>query len=606
MDNKKPDSLISNLSSTRKYDPKIDDLNPSAKNQNNLDYNKLKTKLEGFKKKILKKFKFTKALAIIPQNLAYLFEEDEGLSKEIINSRPLHLLMIIPEEQYKNLQKIKAEVVNISKESGENLWVHIKSAEIDMWSYGLDSKFEFYDLFSSAFPIHDDGFLGALRLANVHKALVLNWLNVGRVHYVATYAIGGSLVRGNPDKTSDVDTFVIIDDTDVKRMSRVELIEKLRGKIVSEFVREATMISGVKNILNVQVYLLTDFWQSVKDAQPVMFTFIRDGVPLFDRGTFIPWKRLLQMGRIKPSPEAIDLYMKEGERTEELVKRRLLDAMIDIYYGVVTPTQSMMMLSGHAPPVPKTIVAEVKKVLVDEEKVMSEKELKTLEKVVKMFKDYEHGKLKDVKGHEIDSLISEFKEFNKKMKDLREKLEKRMQEHQANKMHEETLSAMKNALGSKNENDLVKKLENDLVKKGAISQRMLNIAKDALKVRQKIKGKVLSQGEMQKIIGNTAEFNDKLAEYSQRRELVNLENGKLKISYKDKKAEIINTIDGLYLIESKDKIYKIDELGNKLVESDLKQFENSLLKTKEKLKINLSSTALNILKNALGEFSINL
>ena len=102
-----------------------------------------------------------------------------------------------------------------------------------MWSYGLDSKFEFYDLFSSAFPIHDDGFLGALRLANVHKALVLNWLNVGRVHYVATYAIGGSLVRGNPDKTSDVDTFVIIDDTDVKRMSRVELIEKLRGKPVS-------------------------------------------------------------------------------------------------------------------------------------------------------------------------------------------------------------------------------------------------------------------------------------------------------------------------------------------------------------------------------------
>jgi predicted nucleotidyltransferase len=260
-------------------------------------------------------------------------KKDEGVPKDVADSKPIHIMMLIPEDEYKNLSKIKPDVIKLAQESGENLWVHIKTVEVDLWNYGLDSKYEFLDAIAASFPLHDSGLLGGLRLASIHKNLTLNWLNSSRVQYVATYAIGGSLVRGTADETSDVDTIVIIDDTDVKRMSRVELLEKLRGRIVGDFWKEASALAGVKNPLGVQVWLLTDFWQRVKDAEPVAFTFIRDAVPLYDRGTFIPWKRLLQMCRIKPSPEAIDLYMKEGERTEELIKRRMLDAMIDIITG---------------------------------------------------------------------------------------------------------------------------------------------------------------------------------------------------------------------------------------------------------------------------------
>ncbi len=604
MEEKKPESLVGNLSSNRKYDPNLKkNFGPGHEGAvENIDLNKLKEKMESFKKKVLKKFKFTKVLAIIPQQMALMFEEDEGVPKEVSASKPMHMLMVIPEEQYKNIPKIKPEVINFLKETKENIWLHVKTAEVDLWNYGLDSKFEFYDALSSAFPVYDDGFLGALRMANIHKALVLNWLNVGRVHYVATYAIGGSLARGNPDKTSDVDTFVIIDDTDVKRMSRIELLEKLRGKIVNEFVREATTLAGTKNILNVQVYLLTDFWQSVKDAQPIMFTFIRDGIPLYDRGTFIPWKRLLQMGKIRPSPEAIDLYMKEGDRTNELVKRRLLDAMVDIYFGVVTPTQSMMMLAGQAPPVPKHIVAEVKKVLVDQEKVMSEKELKILEKAVKYYKDYEHGRLKEMKGSEIDSLMSDFTEFNKKMKILREKLEKKMQEDQAEKIHSEVSSLMKNVLNSESEKGVVKSFEEKLVKSGSVPPRLLSIAKESLGVKEKLKSKKISQGEMQKIAGNASELIDRLSEYSQRKELATLYNSSLIISYGDKKAEIVNSEDGLYILSGKDNVMKIDELGGKISDVSVKELESSLIKTKNRTRPKLSLKVIELLKGKFGDF----
>jgi len=600
---KKPESLADNLSSAGKYIPK-DKLGAAGEQEGpKIDIEKLKSKLEDFKKKVVKKFPFTKALVVVPGNASIMFEDDEGLPKEVVESKPTHVVMIMPEDQYKNLNKIKTELVNITKESGENLWVHIKTAEVDLWNYGLDSKFEFLDAISAGFPLFDDGILGALRVASIHKNLVLNWLNVGRVRYVATYAIGGSLVRGTAGKDSDVDTFVIIDDTDVKRMSRVELLEKLRGRIVGEFVKEATALAGVKNILNVQVYLLTDFWQQVKDAHPVMFTFIRDGIPLFDMGTFIPWKRLLQMGKIKPSPEAIDLYMKEGDRTDDIIKRRMMDAMVDIYFGVVTPTQAMMMLSGHAPPIPKTIVQEVKKVLVGEEKVMTMKDLKVLERIVGMYKDYEHGKLKEVSGKEIDTLTKDSKEYSKKMKEVRENLEKRMQEHQARKIHEEAFDLMKKIFGNKGQGELLKALEEGMVKKGKISGRMLDVAKDIAGLKNKIKGKKLTQSEMQRYSRDSAEFMDALTEYSQRKELISLEKSVVQISYdKGKRAEMILTNDGGFVVTQDGKIMRIS--GKKIVNSDKKALENALKKTKEKIRFSLSCEMAEALKMEFGEYTL--
>ncbi len=565
---------------------------------NNIE--KLKNKLEALKKAILKKFSFTRALGLLPAKAFPMFEDEEipqEFHEEIKKNKPLHLIMVIPEEEYKNIGKIKPEVVKIAKETGEKLWVHIKT-EVDLWNYGLDSKFNFIDAISASMPLHDNGFLGALRVANIHKSLVLGRFD----RYIASYCIGGSLVRGTADPSSDVDVFIVIDDTDVKRMSRIELLERLRG-IIYEYIREATALAGVKNRLEPQVYLMTDFWQGVKDASPVYFTFIRDGVPLYDRGTFLPWKRLLLMGRIKPSPEAIDQYMKEGERTEEFVKRRLIDTMIDIYYGVVTPTQALMMLAGHSPPVPKTIVAEVKDILVDKEKVMNSEELKTLEKAVKYFKDYEHGKLKEISGKEIDELQKEADAYRKKLKAIREKLEMKMQEHLVEKLHYEMEKLLKNIFGNKSQDSLISDLDNELVRKGKLQPRMLDIAKEILKIKVKVKNKKLTQTELQRISRDANDLIGALVEYLQRKELVSAQKGVVQISYSGKKGEIALTDSGVFFI-SDGKVQKIEKKG--FENSDKKELEEALSKTREKLQFKLSSEILNVLKKELGEFEIIL
>ncbi|MFH1802427.1 MAG: nucleotidyltransferase domain-containing protein [archaeon] len=604
---KKPDSLTDNLSSMEKYKPSValgmPAIGAGQMMPQPIDYQKLKKKLEDFKKKMLKKFPFIISLGILPPNAFAMFDEEEGLPKEEIAKKPLHVIMIMPEDQYKNLTKIKQEVIEIAKTAGERLWVHIKTAEIDVWNYGLDSKFEFIDAIGASFPLYDKGFLGALRVASIHKNLVLNWLNVGRIRYVATYGIFGSLVRGTAGEDSDVDVVVIIDDTDVKRMSKVELVEKLRGKIVYEYVKEATALAGVKNILNVQVWLLTDFWQRVKDAEPVAFTFIRDGVPLYDRGTFIPWKRLLQMGKIKPSPEAIDLYMKEGDRTRDIIKRRQMDNMVDIYFGVVTPTQAMMMLAGHAPPIPKTIVQEVKKVLVEKEKLMTLKDLKTLEKVVKLYKDYEHGTLKEIPGKEIDILLVESMDYVKRMRELRNKLERRMWEHQAEQIHKEVFDLMKKVFGSKGQEALIADLDEEMVKKGKVPERMLVIAKDIAKLKLKVKGKEFTQGDMHRYSRDYSALVEALTEYSQRKELVSMEKGIAKVNFEKGWAELVATDEGVFVVLQNGSVKKFD--GKKFVDSDKKDFEKALKETKERVQFNLPSEIMVALKKEFGEFTIS-
>jgi len=593
-----PKNLADNLGSNIKYVPKNQVPVPNKEEQDREKFEKLKKKLDNFSKKLKKKFPFTKVLGILPANSFKLFEEDEGLPKEVIESKPMHLIMLIPEEQYKNLNKIKPEVISLVKETGENLWIHIKSVEVDLWGYGLDSKFEFVDAIAASYPLYDDGFLGAIRLATIHKNLTLNWLNSGRLQYVASYVIAGSLVRGTATSTSDVDTFVIIDDTDVKRMSRVELLEKLRRKITYDLIQEATALAGTKNILNVQVYLLTDFWQSVKDAQPVMFTFIRDGIPLYDRGTFIPWKRLLQMGRIKPSPEAIDLYMKEGDRTEEIIRRRMLDNMVDVYFGIVTPTQAMLMLAGRAPPVPKVLVQEAKKVLVDEEKVMSLKDLKMLEKAVKLYKDYEHGKLKEISGREIDSLVKESKDYIKKMKEVRTKLEEKLKEDQVEKIHKETFDLMKSVLGSKSQEKLIEDFEEKFIKTGKIPSRMLSHLKEIAKLKKK---KTITPSEVQRITRNASELASSITEYQQRKDLISIEKNMMIVSFKDGKAELVLTDSGAFLVKGNG-VFRVEE---KLVKSDRVELEEAIKSTKKDYKGNVDSRVFNVLQKELGDFKVS-
>ncbi len=500
-------------------DKKYSDKKPVVENPEKIQKNMEKTKkeIEKLKSFIVKKYKYVQSISILPPASIKLFIEEEEIPKE--TEKHIHVYIVVPEDKAKEIPKIKQEII---KQIGkQKIWIQVKTPS-DIWENCLDSKFELSGAIAMSFPLYDKGILGALRVAEIHKSLVLQKFE----KYVVSYVIGGSLVRGEAVKTSDVDVFVVINDTDVKRMPRLELKERLRG-IIYQYVAEASALAGVKNKLEPQIYLLTDFWESVKDAHPVIFTFIRDGIPLYDRGTFMPWKTLLKMGKLKPSPEAIDMFMSMGDRTVKRAKKALLDIVVqDVYWGITTPSQALLMLYGLPPPAPKHIVNEMKKVFVIKEKMLEKKYINILEKVVGIYKDYEHERIKEIKGVEIDKLLENTEDYLKRLKELREQIEKRAQEKTIEQIYKDVFVLLKNMFGNKSQDAIIKEFETKLVKKSKFAPQHLRILNDIVNSRTEFKKGKSSSHKVDQARKSASILINDLIEYNQRCDMMSRDNEK--------------------------------------------------------------------------------
>ena len=561
---------------------------------------KTKKELEKLKASVIKKYPFTQALSILPPQSIKFFIEEEEVPKE--TEKYLQLYMVVPEEKFKEISKIKAEIVKminpIQEKLKEKVWLQIKTP-VDIWEICFDSKFELISAVALSIPIYDKGILAGLRVAEIHKSMVLQKFE----KYVVSYVLGGSFVRGYTMKTSDVDVFVIINDTDVKRMPRLELKERLRG-IIYEYISKASALAGVKsNMLNVQIYLLTDFWESVKDAHPVIFTFIRDGVPIYDRHTFMPWKALLKMGKLKPSPEAIDMFMSMGDNAVKRVKRTFLDILLqDIYWSVITPSQALLMLYGLPPPNTKETFKEMKRIFVEKEKMLEPRFIKILEEItIKYYKGYEHEKIKEVSGTELDRLLKGTEDYLKRLKELREQIEKRSQDKIVDQIYKDVFDLLKVITGKTTQEAIVDEFEKNFVKKGKFNSQHLRILNEIVEVKAEVKKAKLSIHKSDDARKNSSILIRDLMEYTQRMELTMFERGRMLLKYgKGEIAELVNAADRSFLVQGN----IIKEIGDKVAVSNMEALSKALQDQKDKKNISINPKVFDLLRKELGEFEI--
>ncbi len=567
---------------------------------------KTKKEFDKIKNAIVKKYSFVQAIGILAPQAVKLFVEDEigeNIPPEELQKlqKKNHIYIIIPEEKFKEIPKIKKEIIEEVEKIKKDVWIYIKTP-VDIWEACLDSKFDLVSAVGMSYPLHDTGILEGLRVAEIHKAMVLQKFD----KYIVSYVIAGSMVRGDAVKESDVDAFVIINDTDVKRMPRLELKERLRSMIL-QFVGEATAMAGAKkNILNVQSYLLTDFWESVKDAHPVMFTFIRDGVPLYDRGTFLPWKALLKMGRLKPSPEAIDMFMSMGDKSVKRAKATLIDILVqDVYWSILTPSQALLMLYGLAPPTPKQTAAEMKRIFVEKEKMLEPRYIKILEKIIHAYKDFEHEKLKEVKGAEIDKMLADTEDYLKRLQELRKQIEKSSQEKTIDQIYTDIFNLLDAIFGKKKQTELVDDFEK-LVARGKFTQNHFRILKDVIGARIEFKKGKLDSRKVDEARKNASILINELIDYSQRADLMTMEKGRMRIRYqKDGKpanAEILHCNGTSFLFEGE----IVKKITDKIEVSSMKEVSECVAHQKLSKSLEINPKIFELVKKELGDFEIVL
>ncbi|MBN2421434.1 hypothetical protein JXB27_04110 [Candidatus Woesearchaeota archaeon] len=579
----------------------------------------IQEKIEKFQKKVLSKFdKYITGIALLPpknieQEKKKAEEEKRTMPKEEEEKlkNQINAFVLIDDSDSTKmskeelLDKLSKIITEQAEEVDKNLVpeIHLLS-EVKVSCE--DGRYEILETLAQCQPVYDPrDVLGAFKISEVHKKMVLQKFE----KYIVAYIGSGSLYRG--EKSNDIDVDIIIDDTDVKRMSRAELKDKLRS-IIYGMGHEAAQITGVRKQFHIQTYILTDFWEGLKEANPVFFTIIRDGVPLFDRGMFMPWKQLLQMGRVRPSKEAIDLFMSSGEQVIFRVKERLKDLVgTDIYWSTLNPSQAAIMLYGLPPPTPKETIQIMDEIFVKKEKMLEKKYVNILERIRKYYKDLEHGKIKEITGTEIDGLLSDTQDYLKRIQKLFEQIEAKKMKGNIIEMHDTIASIVRDALlfeGVKkvSEEELVKTFKEELVHKGKIPERFARKLSELISAKKRIAS--LSKTDIEKIRRDGSEFTRFMIEFIQRRRGAELERTKIRVKYGDKYGEIIVLDDFAYItidLDAKDKevqkaqVSKDGKIG-KVKESSLEELEKAIASVKMPKRVFVKEQIFESIKEIFG------
>ena len=440
---------------------------------------------------------------------------------------------------WKLRDKYIQQTIDIAKKTDETLLITLMDV-LEIREACFDAKYDLLDAITfSAITYDPQDLLKALKLTNVHKDMVMKKFD----KYIVSYVCVGSLFRG--DATShDIDVAIVIDDTDVKKMTRTELKDKL-GAIIRGFGFEASQRTDVKKEFHIQTYILTDFWDYIKDASPVIYTFLRDGVPIYDRGVFMPWKLLLRMGRIRPSPEAIDLQMDTGERLLKRTKEKMLLLVgEDLHYAILNPAQAALMLYGVAPPTPKETVQLMDEIFVKREKLLEPKYVTILENIRKYYKDIEHRTITEITGKELDKLLKDAEDYFKRINKLFDQIQKQRDKQDVYTLYQTCVDTLKDVLALHDvhvtaQTNLAQAMQTHLIKKHIIPAHYLNIFKDVHKLKNEFtKGKI-KHHEIEKTRKQAHQLIRVLVDYVQRKRGYELERARIRFKHGEKYGEAL-------------------------------------------------------------------
>jgi predicted nucleotidyltransferase len=202
-------------------------------------------------------------------------------------------------------------------------------------------------------------------------------------------------------KSNDIDILLIVDDVTVKFTP--ELIQTYR--IILEKV-----MAKISKKLHVTSLKLTNFWEYVRNGDPIAINMLRDGIPIIDTGFFEPLQLLLYQGRIRPSPESVQNYLLLAPKSLQNSRANILQAVLELYWAVIDSAHAALMYVGEVPPSPAHVAELVDQKLV-KPGLLDKKYLHTIRSFYQLSKSITHGQVHDLNGSHYDLYYSEAYDF---------------------------------------------------------------------------------------------------------------------------------------------------------------------------------------------------
>ncbi len=224
--------------------------------------------------------------------------------------------------------------------------------------------------------------------------------------FVHAVILWGSIMREN--KYNDIDLLVLVDDLHQPITDEIVSTYRLAlGKILAEL--------NAVNKLHITTLGISDYWDAVRNSDPVIITLLRDGTPIVDTGFFKPMKKLLEKGRFKPSKEAVEAHLNRAKLLLRASNTHMLIAVDDLYWAVMDACQSALMSKELTPGVPSELPKMMKK---EFNKKITESDLKLIEDIRVLIKNMSIGKIKTIKGKELDELRNKVERFVQKIEKI--------------------------------------------------------------------------------------------------------------------------------------------------------------------------------------------
>ena len=306
---------------------------------------------------------------------------------------------------------------------------------------------------------------------------------------IRSIVLFGSTARQEFKGESDIDVFIIIDDT------RHRITPALKMKMEDDMDRIAKSCHSLLSVQ--QPYMLTEFWNMVRLGHPIIFNFIREGVPVYDKDIFLPIKRLLQMGEIRPSKEAVEKFIERGPKRIKRVENAKMYLIVeDLYYAMLESAQAVLMFLGKSPPRPGDAGEALRKTLI-EMKLADPALAKDLTDIIDLRKKVEHKKINKVNGTLLDTWIAKADKFVKKMEKLIVKIEVMKRESMVEKSYAimaETAVTLLKSINKPAAKDarIADAMKKELVETGMIDKKYLDVFTELEKMRETVKkGKIL-------------------------------------------------------------------------------------------------------------------
>ncbi len=222
---------------------------------------------------------------------------------------------------------------------------------------------------------------------------------------IKSVLIFGSAVRGDAKKTSDIDVWVLLDDTATKTS---EDLNKVQAHL--------HLIANEMKDLHIQAHTLTAFWQSIRMGAPEFVNFLRYGLTVYDQGFIKPVQRMLQMGLIPPSDEAITLKARGAEAKLKRITLDVKSMIFELRYTMLDIVQAVVMYYYKEQPDHKKAPEFLERLV--KEKGLEKEYVDKFREMDKLWKDIDHKIVKTVTAEHLARALALTKEVVERMKKL--------------------------------------------------------------------------------------------------------------------------------------------------------------------------------------------